>query len=126
MLAYGSEYRGADWLNTHTPPTTPVVLVHDTFSYYVDRPYLADFYGGRNAELQDPHTWHAEFVAWCQAGVQYAMVNRGPEEAGDPPGVRPLSAFAWTQTPSLHARVRFSDGTIDVLAISPCAAAQST
>lgn len=121
LQAYAQPYAAEAYVQAHVPRTAQIVLVGITRGGYLDRPYLADWYGSRRALLADPTTRTAEIARWCDARVGYAVVNRGSE---DPAGgrVRPRSAFPWLRTPGLNPRVLFSANGIDVLAVNPCAA----
>ena len=62
------------------PPGPPIVMVGVTRGYYLDRPYLNDWYAMRLNQLEStPHTRNAELAAWCRAGVRYAILDRGDD-----------------------------------------------
>ena len=114
-------YPPEQWANEHLPGDAKIVLIHVTPGYWLDRGYLTDWYGSRFAAVEgDPVQRRTEAVAWCTAGIRYAIFNRGPEEDWDPRFVYPLSHFAWTRQAGLAPRTLWSSGGVDVLAISPC------
>lgn len=119
-------YRAIDWVNTHTPPGAEIAMVNSSMGYYLDRPYLNDWYGTRFNQLEAGGTarW-ADLTAWCAAGVRYAVFNHADHEYNDDDlaGIQPLSHYAWTRVPGLVTHVLFSWRGVDVLAVSPCAAA---
>jgi hypothetical protein len=118
-------YRAFDWVNEHTPSGAVVVTINTSLGYYLDRPYLNDWYGTRYSRLLGGDAARADEIArWCRAGVQYAVFNRGQKEYNFDAlsGIRPLSAYTWARLPDLRTRVLFSWRGVDVLALHPCMA----
>jgi hypothetical protein len=121
LQAHVQPYAAEAYVQAHVPRTAQVVMVGVTRGGYLDRPYLADWYGSRRALLGDPATRAAELARWCEARVTYAVLNRGSEDTNGG-SVQPRSAFSWLRTPGLQPHVLFSAQGIDVLAVNPCAA----
>lgn len=125
LVAHVRPYRAEQWANDHLPPGGPIALVNLLPGYYMNRPYLADWYGSRLARLEgNAATRDGELNLWCREGVRYALFDRGD---GSPDFnatnlLRPLSAFRWIEAPGLAPRTLFSANGVDVLDVSPCAA----
>ena len=99
-----------------------IALVHTTLGYYLDRPYLADWYSTHRLRLEVGGATRAgELARWCQAGARYAVVNRGDDHdiAFNLP--MPLK-LGWLRTPGLHATLLYSANQTDVYAVTPCQA----
>jgi hypothetical protein len=118
-------YGAFDWVNEHTPHGAVVVTINTSLGYYLDRPYLNDWYGTRYSRLLGAEAMRSsEIAGWCRAGVGYAVFNRGQKEYNIDAlsRIRPLDVYTWTRTPGLGARLLFSWRGVDVLALHPCVA----
>jgi hypothetical protein len=116
-------YQAEAWVNAQTPTHATIAMVGETRGYYLDRPYLEDWYQTRLARLESTRgAERAELATWCASGVRYAIFNRGNDQYDDPTqaGVQPRAAFRWLGLPGLHPRVLFSAHGVDVLSLSPC------
>lgn len=119
-------YTAFDWVNTHAAPGTEVATVNTSLGYFLDVPYLNDWFGTRLARLDgNEQSRTAELQTWCTAGVRQIVFNRGvyeynPDDAAD---IQPRSQFAWLRTPGLSAHVEYSWRGVDVIAVQPCRAA---
>ncbi|MGH2408845.1 MAG: hypothetical protein ACRDGS_00615, partial [Chloroflexota bacterium] len=118
-------YLAEQWANQHAAPGGTIVLVNVLPGYYMDRPYLADWYAERFARLESsPAGREAEFHLWCRAHVGYAVFDRGD---GAPDFytnniIHPLDSFTWTRAAGLAARAVYAANGVDVIKLSPCAA----
>lgn len=120
-------YLAEEWANEHAASGARIALVNVLPGYYMDRPYLTDWYGSRFARLEaNPASRTAELRSWCRADVRYAIFDRGNGIADFYPDnvIHPLASFAWIRVPGLAARALYSANGVDVLAVSPCAATQ--
>ena len=123
--AHVRPYLAEEWVNEHAAPGGTIALVNVLPGYYMNRPYLTDWYASRFARLESgPASRKAEFTLWCGTRVRYAVFDRGD---GVPDFysnniIRPLSSFAWTRAPGLAAHALYSAHGVDVLMVSPCAA----
>jgi hypothetical protein len=117
-------YLSEMWVNAHTPADSEIVTVATLTGYYLDRPYLNDWYGRRLGRLESGAAGRAaELADWCRAGVRYAVFDRSSDGMLDfPVTARPRSAFTWTRTPGLASQTLYSAAGIDVLSVRPCAA----
>jgi hypothetical protein len=119
-------YLAQQWANEHLPRGGPIALVNIIPGYYMNRSYLVDWYGRRLATLeQSPAGRRTELALWCRDNVRYAVFDRGD---GSPDFystnvIHPLNSFRWIDTPGLTPRPLYSANGVDVLAVSPCAAA---
>ncbi len=122
-------YRAIDWVNTHTSPGTEIAMVNSSMGYYLQRPYLNDWFGSRFQQLESGGAARQAVLAqWCAVGVRFAVFNHADHEynADDAAGIHPLSHYAWTRVPGLVQKVAFSWRGVDVLAVTPCRAGGST
>ena len=123
--AHVRPYLAEEWVNEHAAPGGTIALVNVLPGYYMNRPYLTDWYASRFARLESgPASRKAEFTLWCGTRVRYAVFDRGD---GVPDFysnniIRPLSSFAWTRAPGLAAHALYSAHGVDVLQVSPCGA----
>jgi hypothetical protein len=115
-------YTAERWIDHATPPRTVVAVVNTTLSYWIDRPHLGDWYGGRQQQLAAGGDARlAELRAWCAAGVRVVLLNRGDDLY--PAGEQPVAIdTTWLETPGLAAHLLFSSHNADVYALQPCAA----
>jgi hypothetical protein len=116
-------YQAEIWINEHTPAHAEVASVGVTRGYFLDRSYLADWYGERLSRLEgDPATRRAELAVWCRSGVRYVIFDRGRDEFDDDQvaGIHPLPSYTWVHTPGLAIQLLFSARGVDVLSIRPC------
>ncbi len=116
-------YVSAQWVNSHTPAGTVIATAGVLSGYYLDRPYLNDWYGTRLSRLEaGGASREMELTAWCKAGVHFVIFDRGDGNMGFDGinGVRPPMSFPWLRTPGLNARLRFSANGVDVLSVDPC------
>lgn len=115
-------YQAEQWANAHLPRTSTIAMLGVTRGYYLDAPYLAEWYNTRLGRLQDPAGRRAEFAAWCRVGVTHAILDRGDDtlDGGPDINIRPARAFPWLRAPGLDARVLYSAHGVDVLTVRPC------
>jgi hypothetical protein len=120
LAAHVGPYLAEQYVNEHTPAGSMVVAVHTTLSYYLDRPHLGDWYSERRLALErGGEAERRELAAWCRAGVQYAVINRGDDHDAAFGLPMPVS-LAWLQQPGLHARVIYSVNDTLVATLTPC------
>ena len=93
-------------------------MVNTSPGYFLDRTYLAEFFGLRFLRLQDATARLPELRHWCDAGVRYAVFDRSPSNLAA--NIEPLQTFAWIRVPGLRPTVLFSANGVDVLSINPC------
>jgi hypothetical protein len=125
LAAHLRPYLAEQWVNTNTAPGTTIAMVDVTHGYYLDRPYLAEWYGTRRIALEGSVAGReGQFSSWCTAGVQYAIFDRDISELDNSLRGSPeaRASFRWLRAPGLHAQVRFSANGVDVLEITPCSA----
>jgi len=119
-------YLAEQWANEHAAPGGPIALVNVLPGYYMNRPYLTDWYAERFARLEaSPASLQAELALWCRAQVRYAVFDRGdglPDFYANNI-IHPLDSFAWTGAAGLAVRAVYTANGVDVLMVSPCAAA---
>jgi hypothetical protein len=119
-------YQAEMWVDDHTPRNAEIAVVNVITGYYLDRPYLNDWYGSRFAQLTAGWSQQrAELALWCRDDVSYAVFDRGdgrPEQEGSNNGSRLLASFGWTHAPGLQVRSLYSARGVDVLGLDPCAA----
>ncbi len=116
-------YSAMDWVNAHVGSTTEVVTVNTSLGYYLQEPYLSDWFGTRSARLQAGGTQRkAEFSEWCAANVRAVVLNRGLHEYNSDSAaeIQPRASIAWLRTPGLGARLLFTWRGVDVIAVHPC------
>ena len=116
-------YRAMDWVNTHARPATEVATVNMSLGYYLNEPYLNDWFGNRLARLQaGGAARQSELSGWCAAHVSIIVLNRGVHEynSDSAAGIRPRASFTWLRTPGLGAQVLFTWRGVDVIAVHPC------
>jgi hypothetical protein len=116
-------YRAMDWVNDHAGGTTEVVTLNTSLGYYLQEPYLSDWFGGRLSQLQaGGDAMRSQLAGWCAADVRVAVLNRGVHEynSDSAADIRPRSSFPWLGTPGLGARLLFSWRGVDVIAVHPC------
>ena len=116
-------YRSMDWVNEHAGGTTEVVTVNTSLGYYLQEPYLSDWFGERLSQLQaGGDAMRSQLTSWCAANVGVAVLNRGVHEynSDSAADIRPRSSFPWLGTPGLGARLLFSWRGVDVIAVHPC------
>jgi hypothetical protein len=112
-----------DWVNTHAGETTEVVTVNTSLGYYLQEPYLSDWFGTRLARLQaGGDEMRSELSSWCAANVQIVVLNRGVHEYNSDSAADILSrsSYHWLQTPGLVASFPFTWRGVDVIAVHPC------
>ncbi len=118
-------YRAMDWVNAHAGARSEVATVNTSLGYYLQEPYLSDWFGTRLGHLQAGGAeMRSELTTWCAAKVSVVVFNRGVHEynwdvAAD---IRPRSAYPWLETPGLGTRLLFTWRGVDVLAVHPCSA----
>jgi hypothetical protein len=120
-------YLAEQWANQHVAPGGPIALVNVLPGYYMNRPYLTDWYAERFARLEgSPASREAEFSLWCRVHVGYAVFDRGNGVADFYAGniIHPLDSFIWTRAAGLAAHALYSANGVDVLKVSPCAASR--
>ena len=118
-------YGALAWINHHTPPGTPIALVGVSRGYYLDRPYLADWYGQQlNALEAGGATRSAAFAIWCRTGVRFAVFDRGNDafDIDQAAMAQPLPDFTWIHTKGLRPHLLYSNRGVDVLEVQPCSA----
>jgi len=123
--AHVRPYLSEEWANQHATSGGTIALVNVLPGYYMNRPYLTDWYAERFARLESgPAGRKAEFTLWCRVHVRYAVFDRGD---GVPDFyinnvLHSLNSFAWIRAPGLAVHVPYSAHGVDVLTVSPCAA----
>jgi len=117
-------YKAEVFVNESTPPASVVAMVGVTRSFYLDRPFVGDWYGAiRLSRLEaDAADRKREFASWCGAGVRYVVFDRGDDTNDNlkTARIRPATTFAWLSQPGLNPRLLFSANGVDVLSVTPC------
>jgi hypothetical protein len=116
-------FAAEDWINAHTPTDARVVVLGTSAGYYIDRPYLADWYRERYYPLlADKSTRDHQIQSWCRAGVHYMLLDRAVDEF-DPSlktATIPLQSFRWMHLFKTAPRELFSENGVGVFSIDPC------
>jgi len=122
LAGHVGPYLAEDWVNTHTPAGATIALVHVTVAYYLDRPYLGDWYSTHRLRLEAGGAERAaEFARWCRAGARTLVVNRGDDHDAAFNLPMPLK-LDWLRTPGLHPIRLYSANQTDVYRMTPCRA----
>ncbi|HVC83145.1 MAG TPA: hypothetical protein VNL35_21865, partial [Chloroflexota bacterium] len=120
LAGHVGAYLAEDWVNRHTPAGSTIALVHVTLAYYLDRPYLGDWYSSHRMRLEAGGAGRAaEFARWCRAGARYLVVNRGDDHDAAFNLPMPLK-LDWLHTPGLHPILLYSANQTDVYRVTPC------
>jgi hypothetical protein len=117
-------FAAEDWINSHTATDARVVVLGTSAGYYIDRPYLADWYRERYYPLlADKSTRDHQIQSWCRAGVHYMLLDRAVNEFDPTPNTATLSllSFRWMRVFTTAPHELYSKNGVGVFSINSCA-----